>query len=734
MDLLWHSVCPLPVLVGVILLVAAAILWSLIVGIHSPGRIAGIGMLRLLMLLVLLVMLFQPQQREEEITILRPQIAVLVDGSESMTDPVDDKQLPRFQRVVEWFHSQSMEHAKRDFDLRIFKFDRSLNEQFGNVSEWKFNGAQSFIVDAVNHVQERFRGQPLAGILLLSDGIDNSGSDSTRSVSTNIPVMTFELEKPFIRKEQVRKISISGVDYPPRVVVGRETEIRISLMGVGMEGQAVTVELWKDGKMQAGTPVAFNEEEQTRSASFSVTQEKPGIVQYEVRVNNPAADKEARNYPFIIQAMEPGNRVIYLQNALGFDFKFLRRAIVTDRNLQLSTFVRLPEGRIAMLDGTGGQAAAGLDFSPQSLGNCSVVIIGDLSPGSLSPRNAEALRDFVNHGGGLVLLGGTEFFTSKELANGPLGPLIPVTLPAQYEEGKFPVRMTDLGLHHPVFGPLFSKVGDFPPLLSVNEATGVSPSAEVLVQAVAGGSPKPLVVTMRFGQGRVVAVLSNTLWRWRLASLGREASQSPYDAFWTQLMDWLIPKEQEKHDGNRLELFTERSNYVTGERPEVRAIIRTPDSSVELPATLPLRVRTPDMKNFDYTLKSSSLTMPDGKSVRGYRVEVDPNIPGVFVAESSVSFRGEKIAGETRFVVGKPPTEVTGKPINRGLLKTISEASGGRFYNMENWNSWCGDLHFKEQKFSRIQLRDLWNSPYLLGLFLILLCIEWIIRKLWNLP
>ena len=35
------------------------------------------------------LVLLQPHQREDIVTVLRPQLAVLVDNSESMNDPVD---------------------------------------------------------------------------------------------------------------------------------------------------------------------------------------------------------------------------------------------------------------------------------------------------------------------------------------------------------------------------------------------------------------------------------------------------------------------------------------------------------------------------------------------------------------------------------------------------------------------------------------------------------------------
>ena len=731
---MWQPVCSWPWLAATALLVIAAVTWSLIRGIRSRRRVAVLGVLRALMLAVLLLMLFQPQRRIDEVTTLRPQIAVLVDGSESMTDPVDDKQPTRAQRVIEWFGSNSPRQAKKDFDLRIFRFDSALTEETQDVREWKFNGGTSRLLEAVNQVQERFRGQPLAAMLLLSDGLDTTGSPESVPASAGVPVFPFELEKPFARIQRAKHLSLAGVDYPPRAAVGWNTEIRVSFAGSGLSGQTVAVELWQDGHLQSEKPVSFNEDEQTRSVAFAVSHDKPGTVQYEIRVNDPAADKEARSHPFLIEVMEPGNRVLYVQNALGFDFKFLRKAIVGDRNLKLSAFVRWADGRLAMLDSNGGQADGAADFSPKALANCAVVILGDLAPEALSAENAAALRNFVDHGGGLVLLGGPNLFASGDLAAGPLTSALPIGLPAPYSEGKFPVRITETGLHHPVFGPLFAQVRDFPPLLTCNVANTVAPASEVLMQADVGGTAHPLVVGMRFGQGRVVAVLTDTLWRWRLAASGWSADRSPYDTFWVQLMDWLIPKEQDKQNGSRIELFTERTNYLLGERPEVRAIVRTPVSGAPLPATLPLRIRTPDDKVFDYVLRAATLQTTGGKPVNGYRAEVDPNMPGVFLAQSSVTLDGTEAKNETRFVVNRPPTEITGKPINRVLLQNIAESTGGKFLTMEDWDAWSRDLHFKQQQFSRVRLEDLWNNPLLLGFLLLLIAIEWVVRKSWNLP
>lgn len=742
-DLVFHPVLPFPWLVLLGLAALGAILWSLARGVRSRPHAFTLGMLRLGALGALLLLLAQPQRRREEITVLRPQLAVLVDNSQSMAEKVDPKQPTRAERAAEWLRSPSVQAARADFDLRLFAFADAPAE-IADAGALKCDGTQSRIAEALARVEEHFRGQPLAGILLLSDGLERGGeahpsaapapAAETPGGSAGVPVFSFELESPFRPKQQAKRISLAHLDYPPRVVTGWDAEVRAAIAARGMSGQTLRVEFWREGQKTGETAVAFNEDEQTRQVAFPLSQSVPGAVHYELRIDDPNADADARKAPFTVEAMEPGNRILYLQNTLGFDFKFLRKAILGDRNLQLSAFVRWADGRIVALGGPDGKAPAALDLSENALSGTAVVILGDLAPDALTPGQYAALAGFVKRGGGLVLLGGAHSLAASGFAATALGPLLPVRLPAEYREGNFPMHITDTGLHHPVFGSLFTALDDFPPLLSANLAQGVAPLAEVLVETRVNGNAYPVVAAIRHGQGRLIVVASDTLWRWRLAAKGWSADRSPYDTFWAQLMDWLIPKEQQKRDGNRLELFTERAQYFSGEQPELRALLQTADAGTPAPASLPLKLRTPDDKVFEYTLRPAQWTGRDGKKVAGFRATVEPNVPGVFRAEAAVTVQGSAISGETRFAVVQPPTEQTGKPIDRAALQRIARAHGGGYYPLGSWDRWRADLHVAEQHTSRIELTDLWTHPLALGALLLLLAAEWAARKYWNLP
>ena len=198
------------------------------------------------------------------------------------------------------------------------------------------------------------------------------------------------------------------------------------------------------------------------------------------------------------------------------------------------------------------------------------------------------------------------------------------------------------------------------------------------MQTVAGGVPHPLVVSSRFGQGRVVVVLTDTMWRWRLAARGWSSELSPHDTFWTQLMDWLIPKEQDKENSSRIELFTERTNYNFGERPEIRAIVRTPTSGVKLPATFRCKSGrrttrcsiTPSSPPHCVRRAENRSAATAWKSIR--------TCPACSRRNAPPRLDGAEVSGETRFIVSHPATEITGKPIDREFLNAPRRKHRGK--------------------------------------------------------
>lgn len=731
----WEPLFP-PMVLGLVGFVAAAIIcWSFLAGFPrktSPRLAIVLAILRLVTLGLLLVMLFQPKRKVEEVSMIKPQLAVLIDTSESMTDPVDPKQPLRADVARAWFDSDTFRKARETYDIRLFRFSDRLEEvpDVGDVKKMAFNGTSSSVLGSTLQLVDRFKGQPLQAVLLLSDGLDTSGSAKDFAWTGEVPVFTFSLEKPFPRPERPKRLSLSGVDFPGKVVVGTPLDIKFSVTATGMDGQIVPVRLRHGEEVLGETNMAFSGDEQTKEASFRVTPNTVGPWELELGVAHEAADEDAKSHPVIVQVMQPGQRILYLQNSLSPDFKFVRRALSGNNASAPDAFVRWADGRLM---GFGSNAPAP-EFSTAGLTPYSIVILGDLDPSTLKASEFEALKDFVSRGGGLLLIGGPNCLPSPVLASSALGKILPVTTPAPYENLTLPVAFTEEGLRHPALGALFGKIGTLPPLLGVNISAPAGAGSQVLIEGKTSKGPIPILATVRYGDGRIVTVMTDTLWRWRLASSTRIEGRNPFDLLWVQIIKWLVPEMEKRERVDMIDLFTERGNYELGEPVEMHAIVRLGAGEPVLPPSLPLKVKTPDGKTFEYQMTPGEVVVPGGSAVRGFRVRIEPNTPGVFIASASASISGHPLSGESRFVVTRPSTEKTGEPQNTALLESLSTQSKGHHYAHDQLENWLSDVPFKEDHFTRITVEPLWNHPVFLGFLIVIICTEWYLRRHASLP
>ena len=150
-----------------------------------------------------------------------------------------------------------------------------------------------------------------------------------------------------------------------------------------------------------------------------------------------------------------------------------------DRNVRLDSYTRWQDGGWARFEdgGTAQNApAATLDLSRGALAARSVVILSDVQPGALTVGQWQGIASYVDHGGGLVLLGGPNSLGSALAAN-PLSKTVPVPTPALYRDGRFPVRVDRGGRAASRVRPSVRGGGQFP--RSANRQSCIGRRAEL---------------------------------------------------------------------------------------------------------------------------------------------------------------------------------------------------------------------------------------------------------------
>lgn len=440
-------------------------------------------------------------------------------------------------------------------------------------------------------------------------------------------------------------------------------------------------------------------------------------------------------YSVSVQVVDARNRIMYVEGHPRWESKYLTRALQANANITPICFIRGPGGKFLTY---GPRGSLTPDLTDEQLAAMKIIIIGNLDANELGEERAQNLLKFVEVGGSLVLLGGSRAWGENGLLKTSLKKLLPVKkVSITPEEGKFAVTLTDSGSGHPAFAgdPELWRV--IPPVLSLFPNASISAGAEALVAAQTPEGAQPLVVVQRYGQGKVVAILTDSLWRWQLSPNANKTK--PYQRFWDQLLSWLSPTEKELAP-EQLEIFADREQLYLGEEISLSARYgRKTDAENAQNQQEPVvncMIKTPDNRTIPFPMAKQNVTTAGGKAFPGYGIKFKAEQPGLHKAAATTDIGGKKITSDEISFFVKPFTpESMPRPVNTAVLKAISRQSGGKFFeSLEDLNNTLSSLSFASREEESVSYISLWQTVLIISCLLTLLSIEWAIRKWRNMP
>jgi len=175
----------------------------------------------------------------------------------------------------------------------------------------------------------------------------------------------------------------------------------------------------------------------------------------------------------------------------------------------------------------------------------------------------QALIHYVEEGGALIFLGGDESFGRGGYAGSALEVLFPWRLSPQEPaptQGSFPVRVPPMASGHPMLATVEDTVTRAQARLdSLNRVGELKPNATALLTAQLGDRSVAVVAVQPFGKGKVMAIATDTLWKWALQP---EPLRSAYGLFWRQAVRNLTGKTE---GGRNLAVRWDKDFYRPGD-------------------------------------------------------------------------------------------------------------------------------------------------------------------------
>ncbi len=679
--------------------------------------------------------LLQPGCRTYRTHERRPRFAVLLDTSKSMQQSPTEETDTRWMRAQQALDMDWLDQISREVDVALYGFDYSLSPSMdiAMADTLSPTGTTTRIRENLERFAGRTVGQDVAGVLLLTDGHDTrETSERWASDGYPYPLYTVRLEDD-IDIPLEPDLAIDSVETPRRVLRGRSTEVRVVVSGHETGGVPVSVQLYREDTLLDEQPTQIPVGGGERELTFRLQHDAIGVFAYRLHVPPlPAEENLANNdYRFTVTVQDEQNRVVYLEGVPRFAYRFLRRVLLADQQMMPAIFYSLADG--TMRAGSEVDQVTP-DLSDAALLEIKAVILGNLTATEITEGRAQRLVDFVEDGGSLVLLGGGRAWTENGFMMPPLRQVVPFSVvndASMHDVSEpLPTRLTTAGRMHPVFADDPGYWDVMPPVLNVYSVDGLRAGAEVLVAANTPEGEKPLIVVQRYGQGRVVAILTDSLWRWQLDP---EAEHAPYARFWSQLLSWLLPDDEEL-DEESITLFAGQEEVYPGE--PITLSVRVPSALQQEGETPTVTIADPDERQTPFSLQAAEVRMPDGRGLPGYALDYRPTVPGRYRAKAT--YAADAMLHESDpiyfYLLDTSPERVRA-PVNTDVLQALARASGGRYYeDLESLNRGLRNFTADHRRERLSDYFSLWQHWAVVLFCMALLSSIWILRKRMHMP
>jgi uncharacterized membrane protein len=365
--------------------------------VNRPLRV-GCVLLKVIGLLALLACLLEPLWSGQRARPGANLFVILADNSQGMQikDHGESRSRGEILHALLTADKNPWQSKLNDnFQVRNYLFDSRV-QSTRDFSELIFDGRASSIGTALRTVADRYKGQPLAGVLLLTDGNATDIVDGSPDVSGLPPVYPIVMG----RDDAIKDIAVQKVAVSQTAFEDAPVSIQADVTAAGYSGETIVAQVLeivppastnlesaksleqkksnagkkptaaRDAKQVAepvrapGLPVPEKiVAEQTQRAPregesmtfrFQMRPEKIGISFYRLRVaaksefdqfTNPKGSSEAtlanNSRILVVDRGKGPYRILYVAGRPNWEYKFLNRAVAEDDQIQLVGLIRI---------------------------------------------------------------------------------------------------------------------------------------------------------------------------------------------------------------------------------------------------------------------------------------------------------------------------------------------------------------------------------------------------------
>lgn len=735
-------------------------------------------------LLLLSLALMEPVHLEEQPKKNANDLVILADNSSGLAIPLAPDEKLSSAQLKDALTTEDpvlfpdwIESLGDTFRLQTFLFDRTLRRTT-DFHDLEFDRPNSQLGNALTGINQRFQNRPLAATLVLTDGNATDAASLEKWLATlkeneeaTAPVYPVVVGKP---NPEAHDLALGNIDVETSPFEDARVSLTVEARSIGSSGTTSVVIVTNENDEELGRKeVVFPENlgDQSLPVRLRLATIPPGVSFLKVRIEDTAPEPKAEltdrnnNQEVVVNQGAGPYRILYVSGRPNWEYKFLRRALSQDSEIDLVGLIRIAKREPKFeWRGRTGESSNPLfrgfqsdipeetqrydepvfvrlnTSGPEELRNgfpkaeedlfpyYRAIIFDDVEASQFTREQQELVDRFVaRRGGTVIMLGGQESFQAGKWENTPIGRLLPVYL-------------EDLGRGAPSLEAAFNltregwleswmrlqtsqekeynRLAYMSPFFAINQIRAIKPGASVLATVTDSEERSlPAIITQRYGEGKTAAVTIGDFWRWGMKDAEQ---QDALGKTWRQLLRWGVNEVPAR-------VSLEKEDLESGGIPltKLSVRVREKDFAPQDNATVLLKVN-------DRNGNESLLT-----------AEPSLNEPGLFTAdyasEGSSGYRIEATVvdgdgieigqDEVARALNPEANEFARLGPNLAALREIAELTGGELIELSDTDQLPALLKKLDLPVSEVRQHPLWHTPWLFLLALAFFIGEWAVRR-----
>ena len=640
--------------------------------------------LRFLLGSILAFLLLGPVLKYAGFITQKPIIAVVVDDSKSMIQ--SGETLETISKQV----ADLQIRLSEKYEVDIISY--SNVPQFTTVDKLTAAGSETNISQALRYTKEQYVNQNLGGVVLLTDGIYNGGSNpSFVAENYKVPIYTIGLGDTTVYAD----IGVNNVSHNSLAYLGNEFPLRIEVKATKLAGKQANMQVLLNGSTILQKSIFIDKENFFYEADVVAKAQKLGQNKVEVRLTTFDNEKNKGNnaYTLYVDVIDGKKKVAIWAEAPHPDLGMLRAAVNTNENYEAAISLKSYEvssdiDLVILHNWFATQAQLNLYEKLKSSGIPVLLIVGD---------------DFDSR----IFNGGSQdikFSASGRGTNAAL-PLV---------NGRFE--------YFELEADLAQNIKKWPPLKAAfGKYKGYQPSDILLYQQIGSvTTEEPLILLNASNKSRLGIVAGTGLWQWRLVDFEKNETHEGVNSLVTKMVQYLAVKEDKK----LLKVYPSAKQYGVGEDVTLLGELYNQSLDPISSQEININLKDADGKVYKHTMSASGSQ---------YRLVLQNLEAGAYLYEAKATVGGFSLADKGYFTIVGQQKELVNLTADFNMLRGLSSATRGQFVSLAGAEMLGNNLLENENLKSVIaeenKLEDLIKFQWIFWLLLSLLSIEWFVRK-----